>query len=218
MKVRSNIKEVFEECRDKGVLVELGSSYCSGPLISKGTKGSGWICAAAQDDDRIMEDIEGEGSAEVTWFFGPLGKLSSIGSILLDIFTKKGYIVKWNKSMGGKITAVIEEEDLPLEFLEGWNNESDDDNPDLDAESYASDDENRINPEEEVVFNKQEEEQGANFQSDEDEDEDEHEDEDEDEDEDITGPLIDPCSDEEKDEEDDDDDDDEEDDDECKED
>jgi hypothetical protein len=192
MKSRSNIKEVFEECRGKGLLIELGSSYCSGPLIEEGTKGSGWICAAAQDDDRIMEDIEGEGSAEVTWFFGPLGKISSIASILVDIFTKKGYIVKWNKSMGGKITAVIEEEDLPLDFLEGWNNESDDDKPDLDAESYASDDENRINPEEEVVFNKQEEEQSAIFQSDEDEDEDEDEEE---------GPVIDPCS-EEDDEED----------------
>ena len=74
--------------------------------------------------------------------------------------------------MGGKITAVIEEEDLPLEFLEQWNNESDDekdDNLDLDVDSYASDDETRINPEVEVVFNKEEEEV-VNFQSD-DEDE-----------------------------------------------
>ena len=91
MKGRSNIKEIFEECRDKGLLIELGSSYCSGSLIAKGTK-TGWICAASQDDDRIMEDIEGEGSAEVTWLFGPLEKISTIGSILVlknvqEVFT-----------------------------------------------------------------------------------------------------------------------------------
>jgi hypothetical protein len=201
MKARSNIKEIFEECRDKGLLIELESSYCSGKLISKGTK-TGWICAASQDDDRIMEDIEGEGSAEVTWFFGPLEKIHSIGSILVELFTKHGYIVKWNKSMGGKITAVIEEEDLPLNFLEGWNNESDDekdDKLDFDDDSYASDDENRINPEVEVVFKKEEEEQHANFQSDEDDEDDDEEDEKDD----NTGPVIDLCSDnEEKDEED----------------
>lgn len=191
---RSNIKEVFDECRNKGLLVELGSSYCSGSLITKGVGGGEWICAAAQDDDRIMEDIDGEGSAEVTWFFGPPGKVSRVGSMLVDVFTKKGYIVQWNKSMGGKITAVIEEEDLPLDFLEGWNNESDDENPDLDAESYASDDENRIDPEVEVVFNKQEEEECANFDSEEEEEEDEEEDE--------TGPVIDPCIEEEDEDED----------------
>jgi hypothetical protein len=194
MTIRSNLKEVFDECKKKGLNVELGESYCSSIKSSTPhSSGIGWVNAEAEDDDRIMEDIEGEGSAEVTWCFGPLEKINEIGNILLNAFTKKGYIVVWNISMGCRISAVIEEEDLPLSFLEGWANESDEEKEsENDYEVEEEIEENvRISPEKEVVFSKEEEE-GLIFDSDEDEEEDEEEDEDE-----NNSPIIDLDSDDE---------------------
>ncbi len=178
MTIRGNLKEVFDECKKKGLNVDLGQSYCSGPRSSTSRVGSvGWVFAEAEDDDRIMEDIEGEGSAEVTWCFGPPEKMKSVGNILLNAFTKKGYIVVWNMSMGCRISAVIEEEDLPLSFLEGWANESEEEEPEPEEEEPEEEEieENRVSPDKEVVFSKEDEDKII-FDSDEDEDEDEDED------------------------------------------
>jgi hypothetical protein len=183
MTIRSNLKEVFDECKKKGLNVELGESYCSSIKSSTPHSGGiGWVNAEAEDDDRIMEDIEGEGSAEVSWLFGPPEKMNVVGNILLNAFIKKGYIVVWNMSMGCRISAVIEEEDLPLSFLEGWANESEsepeEEEPEEESEEEEPDD--RVSPEKEVIFSKQEEEQALIFNSDdEDEDDDEEEDDDE---------------------------------------
>jgi hypothetical protein len=123
----------------------LSESYCCGPKPDLKEKTS-WICAAAQDNNRIMEDISDEGSAEVTWHFGPPNKISIIASLLVKAFTKKGYIVNWNKNMGGQITAVIEIDDLPRSFLQKWfeNNKEDYD------QSFTD---KRIDPDVDFLFN-----------------------------------------------------------------
>ena len=122
MTIQSNLKEVFDILKEKGVIIELGDSYCSGthrdsPIKTK----KGWVCSTTQDDDRLMEDINGEGTAEVTWTFGPPVKVEIIAEWLVNAFTKKGYIVEWDKSMGNQITAVIEIDDLPRSFLQTWS-------------------------------------------------------------------------------------------------
>ena len=196
MTKRGTIKEVFDICKEKGLQLYLGSSYCSGPpeetINDLGLIGKGWVCAEDENDDRIIEDIDGEGSAEIKWFFGPPKKIVSVGKIILKAFTDLGYIVEWNKNMGGQISAVIEEEDLPIEYLEKLNKEEDEEE-DEDYEEEEEDEEERVDPEEEVVFNKEDEEK--TIFTDDDEEEDEEEDEDE-EDEEKSGPILDPSSDE----------------------
>ena len=178
MTIRANLKEVFDECKKKGLNVELGESYCSSIKSSTPHSGGiGWVYAEAEDDDRIMEDIEGEGSAEVTWCFGPSEKINVVGNILLNAFIKKGYIVVWNMSMGSRISAVIEEEDLPLSFLEGWANESERDEEDPEEEDPEEDpeEEDRVSPDKEVVFTKEDEDEII-FHSEDEEDDDDDED------------------------------------------
>lgn len=180
MTIRANLKEVFDECKKKGLNVQLGESYCSSIKSSTPHSGAiGWVNAEAEDDDRIMEDIEGEGSAEVTWCFGPPEKMNVVGNILLNAFIKKGYIVVWNTSMGCRVSAVIEEEDLPLSFLEGWANESESEPEEEPEPEEEEEPEDRVSPEKEVVFSKQEEEQALIFDSDDEDDEEEDEDEEE---------------------------------------
>ena len=196
MTKRGNIKEVFDICKEKGLQLYLSSSYCSGPpeetIDGLGSSGKGWICAEDENDDRIIEDIDEEGSAEIKWFFGPPGKIVSVGKIILKAFTDLGYIVEWNKNMGGQIRAVIEEEDLPIEYLEKLIKEDDeeDDNEEEDNEEDDEDEDERVDPEEEVVFNKEDDEKTI-FTDDEEEDEDEEE-----EDEEKNCPVLDPSSDE----------------------
>jgi hypothetical protein len=191
MTVQSTLKDVFDCLIDKDIKIILSESYCSGPKPDLKQK-SGWICAAAQDNNRIMEDIMEEGSAEVTWHFGPPNKISTIASFLVKAFTRKGYIVKWNKNMGGQITAVIEMDDLPRSFLEKWcgNNSEDED----DEQSFID---KRIDPDADVLFNN-EDEDNTNFSSD---DESDEESDDESDHNVKTGLIIDPSSDEESDEE-----------------
>ena len=179
MTIRANLKEVFDECKKKGLNVELGDSYCSSIKSSTPHSGGiGWVYAEAEDDDRIMEDIEGEGSAEVTWCFGPAEKINVVGNILLNAFIKKGYIVVWNMSMGSRISAVIEEEDLPLSFLEGWANESErDEEEEPEEEEPEEEPEDRASPDKEVVFTKEDEDEII-FQSEDEEDDDDDDDDD----------------------------------------
>jgi hypothetical protein len=195
MTKRGTIKEVFDICKEKGLQLYLGSSYCSGPpeetINDLGLIGKGWVCAEDENDDRIIEDIDGEGSAEIKWFFGPPKKIVSVGKIILKAFTDLGYIVEWNKNMGGQISAVIEEEDLPIEYLEKLNKEEDEEEDEDYEEDEEEDEEERVDPEEEVVFNKEDEEKTIFTDDDEDEEEDEDE-----EDEEKSGPILDPSSDE----------------------
>ena len=183
MTIQSNLKEVFDILNEKGVIIELGDSYCSGthrdsPIKTK----KGWVCSTTQDDDRLMEDINGEGTAEVTWTFGPPVKVEIIAEWLVNAFTKKGYIVEWDKSMGNQITAVIEIDDLPRSFLQTWSGN----NLFIDDEII----EERVNPDDEVVFNEDDEDRTI-FSTDE-------EDDDNDNEEDDYEPVVDPSDNEEE--------------------
>jgi hypothetical protein len=161
MKTQTTIKEVFDYLRVNGFDIELNESCCSStqsqPLESAPNK---WIRAVAENDDQMLDDINGEGSAEVSWNFGPQDKISKLANTIVSAFTKKGYIVNWNKGMGGKITAVIEIDDLPISFL----NKLDENITETDFI------EERIDPELEVFFDKEDDERSI-FSSSDDEDE-----------------------------------------------
>jgi len=183
MTVRTNIKEVFDSLKTNGFDIVLSESYCSGPQ-SRPLKHTqrGWIRAAVENDDIMMDDINGEGSAEVSWIFGPQDKIVSLASSIVSTFTKKGYIIEWNKRMGGKITAVIEIDDLPTSFLDKWIGNKEDE--DEDEDEFI---EERVDPDADVIFNKDDDEKSI-FSTDEEEDE-------EDEDDDAKSePVIDPSS------------------------
>ena len=179
MKVRTNIKEVFDYLRINGFDIDLGESCCSSTQSYPSQRK--WIRAVAENDDQMMDDLNGEGSAQVSWIFGPQDKISLLAETIVGAFTKKGYIVDWNKRMGGKITAVIEIDDLPISFLNKWDgNNTENEDTDFIEE--------RIDPDSEVMFNKEDEDRSI-FSSEEEEDEDE-------EDDDKSEPLIDPSSEE----------------------
>ena len=185
MKVQTTIKEVFDYLRVNGFDIELNESCCSSTQSKPSEHAQiKWIRAVAENDDQMMDDINGEGSAEVSWNFGPQDKISKLAETIVSAFTKKGYIVNWNKRMGGKITAVIEIDDLPISFLNKWDGN-------ITETDFI---EERIDPDLEVFFDKEEDERSI-FSSSSEEDEDE-----EDEDDDAKSePLIDPSSEEDQD-------------------
>jgi len=176
MKVQTTIKEVFDYLKVNGFDIELNESCCSSTQSqpSECSK-SKWIRAVSENDDQMMDDINGEGSAEVSWNFGPQDKIPKLAETIVSAFTKKGYIVNWNKRMGGKITVVIEIDDLPISFLNK-----------LDENITETDfiEEERIDPDSEVFFNKEEDERSI-FSSSEEEEEEEEDDA-------KSEPLIDP--------------------------
>jgi len=176
MKVQTTIKEVFDYLKVNGFDIELNESCCSS-THSQPSKyvSSKWIRAVAENDEQMLDDINGEGSAEISWNFGPQDKIPKLAETIVSAFTKKGYIVNWNKRMGGKITVVIEIDDLPISFLNK-----------LDENITETDfiEEERIDPDSEVFFNKEEDERSI-FSSSEEEEEEEEDDA-------KSEPLIDP--------------------------
>ena len=183
MKVQTNIKEVFEYLRINGFDIELNESCCSSTQSqSPEYAPTKWIRAVAENDDQMMDDLNGEGSAEVSWHFGPQDKIPKLANIIVSAFTKKGYIVNWNKQMGGKITAVIEIDDLPISFLNKWDGN-------ITETDFI---EERIDPDSEVFFDKKDDERSIFSSSSEEEEE-------EDDDDAKSEPLIDPSSEEEED-------------------
>jgi hypothetical protein len=182
MKVQTTIKEVFDYLKVNGFDIELNESCCSSTQSQPSEYVSNkWIRAVFENDDQMLDDINGEGSAEVSWNFGPQDKIPKLAETIVSAFTKKGYIVNWNKRMGGKITAVIEIDDLPISFLNK-----------LDENITETDfiEEERIDPDSEVFFNKEEDERSI-FSSSSEEEEDEEDDKSE--------PLIDPSQEDEED-------------------
>ena len=178
MKVHPTIKEVFDHLWLNGFNIELNESCCSSIQSNHSEdEPNKWIRAVAENDDQMMDDINGEGSAEVSWYFGPQDKISTLAETIVSAFTKKGYIVNWKKRMGGKITAVIEIDDLPISFLNKWDGNI------TETDSI----EERIDPGSEVFFDKKDEERSI-FSSSSDEEEDEEDSKSE--------PLIDPSSEE----------------------
>uniref|UniRef100_A0A6C0H2V6 Uncharacterized protein n=1 Tax=viral metagenome TaxID=1070528 RepID=A0A6C0H2V6_9ZZZZ len=190
MTIRTNIKDVFDYLGRIGFDIKLGESCCSGPLAShEYCSQNGWIRATTESDYKMMEDINEEGSAEVTWEFGPEEKIASMASSIVSAFTKKGYIVEWNKRMRGKITAIIEIDDLPTSFLNKWIGTNPEEEED---EEYFI--EERVDPDVDVVFNK-EDEDAPIFSSDENDSDEDDTDEDN-----KSEPIIDPSEDESDDE------------------
>ena len=187
MKVQTTIKEVFDYLRLNGFDIELNESCCSSTQSQPSEHApSKWIRAVAENDDQMMDDINGEGSAEVSWNFGPQDKIPKLAETIVSAFTKKGYIVNWNKRMGGKITAVIEIDDIPISFLNKWDGN-------ITETDFI---EERIDPDSEVFFKKEDDEKSIFSSS--------SEEEDEEDDDSKSEPLFDPSSeeDEEEDEED----------------
>ena len=185
MKARANIKEVFNLIKDSDIDIDLGESYCSGTQLYPSLPlEKSWVRASSENDDRMMEDINDEGSAEVSWIFGPIEKVTKIATTIVNAFTKKGYIVEWNKQMGGKITVVIDIDDLPPSFLDKWIGNKPDEE-DEDEDEFINE---RVDPDSDVIFNKEDDEQSI-FTSDDEEEEDEDEGEED-------GPVIDPESEE----------------------
>ena len=196
MKVQTSIKEVFDYLTVNGFDIELNESCCSSTQSQPSKyEPSKWIRAVSENDDQMLDDINGEGSAVVSWNFGPQDKIPKLAEKIVSAFTKKGYIVNWNKRMGGKITAVIEIDDLPISFL----NKLDENITETDFI------EERVDPDLEVFFNKEDERSIFSSSSDEEEDEDEDDSKSEplidpsSEDEDKSEPLIDPSSEDEED-------------------
>jgi hypothetical protein len=189
MNTRANLKEVFDDCDSKHIYVNLDDNYCTTTESEKASKGYiGRIYAPqTQSIERIMEDLDEEGSADISWCFeGP--NLAKVGDILNQIFRKKGYFAEWGKGKTPEISAVIEEEDLPSSFVEKWRvHTEEDDLPELDkikvplvsdtkeeefklldvedelsedelSEDELSEDEGRVDLDADVVFNKEDEE------------------------------------------------------------
>jgi hypothetical protein len=166
MNSRSNLYEVFEICRSRGMIVILNESCCSSSMCenklstgsntitstgsntitstgsktitstgSKTTSSRGnqkkhfmnvmynndFITCANDSDEKIMEDIDAEGSCYVTWTFIAKNKSQeSLGRLLVNIFQENGYIVDYDDLTENTITVVIEKNDLPKSFLEKW--------------------------------------------------------------------------------------------------
>ena len=129
MNTRENLREVFVECNSRGIMNSLDDSYCFSNdtymvknAFRRSSKHIGYVYAKDKSIEQIMEDIDGEGSSTIYWYFeGRTKKIrNKVGYILAEVFQQMGYIVEWDESMQPKIAAVIEEEDLPTIFLENW--------------------------------------------------------------------------------------------------
>ena len=178
MKVQTSIKDVFDYLTLNDFDIELNESCCSSTQSQPSEyEPRKWIRAVSENDDQMLDDINGEGSAVVSWNFGPQDKIPKLAETIVSAFTKKGYIVNWNKRMGGKISAVIEIDDLPISFL----NKLDENITETDFI------EERVDPDSEVFFNKEDERSIFSSSS-------EEEEEEEDEDDAKSEPLIDPSS------------------------
>lgn len=141
----------------------------------------------SQTLQQIMQDLEEEGSAEVSWCFRGKtpAKNAEVGRTLTRVFKANGYYAEW----GGEdcvITAVIEDKDLPPGYIEKWQREKTQmDLPEIsppknielehvDTEEELSDIEDtdeleeRIDPDMDVVFGKDDVDTN-NFSSEEDE-------------------------------------------------
>lgn len=126
---RSNLRVVFDECTERGILTSLNESCCdtcnSTDMIitlEKKPEFFGFVFSHAQTVDNVMEELLEDGSATI--LFGFAGKTEKddkkTGYALASILKKHGYIVDWNERLDRKIAVVIEESDLPPGFKDKW--------------------------------------------------------------------------------------------------
>ena len=184
---RGKLSDVFNECEIRKIVLFLDESYCCTYEYLENqqeeTDKLGFIYAQGENTDTIMTDIVEEGSAVVEWNFEAYNTKNNnkLGKTISNIFRKFGYIVEWKKGVEIILT-VIDEKDLPEEYVHRWKETNY--TQDIDDE-----DEDRIDPDVEVAFTKTEEHQDTIFQSS-DEEYEENEDEDKDK------PIVDLSSDE----------------------
>lgn len=126
---RTNLRVVFDECTERGILTSLNESCCdtcnSTDMIitlEKKPEFFGFVFSHAQTVDHVMEELLEDGSATILFGFG--GKTEKddkkTGYALASILKKHGYIVDWNERLDRKIAVVIEESDLPPGFKDKW--------------------------------------------------------------------------------------------------
>lgn len=187
MTKRANLSAVFNECALRGIVVNIENSCCH--TIRENKPKLNWIRAEASSMDKIMEEIDEEGSARVVWRCNP-----EITDTVINIFSDNNYTAAGKGDNYDKIVVIIDIDDLPTEFLKEWSEKI----ADNEEEVYCTDDdEDRVDPDTEVMFSKEEEEEDIIFHS-----EDESEEEDDDFD-DAEEPIVDLSSEEEDEEEDD---------------
>jgi hypothetical protein len=158
---KGRLAAVFEECKEKGVLLFLDDSYCSTNEYSEETLEEsgmiGFLYAQGENPDRIMTDILEEGSALAEWNFEAYNTedTDKLGKIIASSFQKHGYIVEWKRGVE-VISILLDECDLPSAFFTDWC-----------AKNHVveSDDEDRIDPDTEVAFTKSEGKQETLFES-----------------------------------------------------
>lgn len=111
----SKLENIFNDCRKQNISVILSESCCHTSSTIKNFTNNNYIIAKEKQIDNIMKEIEEDGSAIVTWYFG-----GDIGYKLVDIFSSYDYIVNWHEDMEKKIQAVVDMDDIPKVFLKEW--------------------------------------------------------------------------------------------------
>jgi hypothetical protein len=86
MKKNSNLQDVFNDCQSQGILVSVNPSCCSTSVYARlmGIPSPiGAICAVFSDDMQVMDEIENEGCALVSWYFNTYNdSLEKLGHII----------------------------------------------------------------------------------------------------------------------------------------
>jgi hypothetical protein len=134
----SKLSKVFAELKEKNIKLLLDDSFCCIPpecankknldnILDRTENFLGYIFTNGKNLEQIMEEIDGEGSTTIYWVFKAKKKKdrNKLGNIFIKILKKHGYIVEWNKRMASEITAVIEETNLPIDFLQRWREQHD---------------------------------------------------------------------------------------------
>jgi|OM-RGC.v1.019202286 hypothetical protein len=159
--MKGKLADVFQQCKEKGVLLFLDDSYCSTNEYSEEVQEEGgmigFLYAQGENPDRIMMDILEEGSAIAEWNFEAYDAKDTdkLGKIIASSFQDHGYIVEWKRGVE-VISTLLDESDLPSTFFAEWCAKN---------RVVDSDDENRVDPDTEVVFTKSEGKQDAIFES-----------------------------------------------------
>lgn len=176
MTKRANLSTVFNECALRGIVVNIENSCCH--TVRQDKPKRNWIKAEETSIDRIIKEIEEEGSSRVVWHCN-----HEITDMVINIFSDNNYTAVTSKK-GNKydsIIVIIDLDDLPTEFLKEWCVEHND--------NTEEEEEERIYQDSEVNFSKEEEDNEIIFHSS--EDESENEDESEDNDLEYDKPIID---------------------------
>ena len=167
---QGKLTKVFTELERKGVVLFLDESYCctcEHPEDLRDTDKIGFVYAQGENPDTIMVDIVEEGSAVATWNFEVYGDndTNKLGEIISGVFKSHRYITEWKKGLE-VISTVIVEDDLPSDFVKTWFEKNY-------THEIDGEDDSRVDPEEEVCFTKDEENQESIFRSSDEESEDE---------------------------------------------